>query len=212
MEKVRYGELPTSLGTFEVDCKEMMFYQYLPIKLAGQMEAIWEDRLNPFSELIEKCIWNFAYNFGNDNLDASNVYLTVKHLYQAEGCSFNRDGWHSDGFMTDDINYIWSNNNGTIFNHSPFELTQDHKISIEEMSAQAIPDLDYQYQECELLRLDQFNIHKVAYIAKPTMRTFFKLSFSPDKYNLVGNSHNYLLDYNWEMKDRNIERNHPIAK
>ncbi|TDQ12197.1 hypothetical protein [Pedobacter metabolipauper] len=206
----RYGEMPKSLGTVEVCCKEMMFYQYLPIKLAGQMIAVWEDRLNPFSQLIEKCMFDFGFIYGNDTLDESNVYLTVKHLYQTEGCSFNREGWHSDGFMTDDINYIWSNNNGTIFNTSKFNLTQDHKISIEEMCQQARPLNDYQFQDSELLRLDQYNIHKVAYIAKPTMRTFFKLSFSPDKYNLVGNSHNHLLDYSWEMKERQVTRNHPV--
>jgi hypothetical protein len=208
----RYGELPTSLGTHRVDCKEMMFYQYLPIKIAGQLVAMWEDRLNPFSDLIEKCIWDFGFYYGNDHLDASNVYLTVKHMYQTEGCSFNREGWHSDGFMTDDINYIWSNNNGTIFNTSDFKLTQDHKTSIEEMGCQAKPRFDYQFEDCELLRLDQYNIHKVAYIARPTMRTFFKLSFSPDKYNLIGNSHNHLLDYDWEMKSRTVDRNHPVAK
>lgn len=30
---MKYGQLPKSLGIFEVECKEMMFYQYMPIKL-----------------------------------------------------------------------------------------------------------------------------------------------------------------------------------
>lgn len=206
----KYGDLPKSLGVHNVDCSEMMFYQYLPIKLAGEQIATWEDRLNPFSALIEKCIWDFAFHYGNDSLDYAYVYLTVKHLYQTEGCSFNRDGWHSDGFMSNDINYIWSNNNGTIFNTSDFNLTQDHKISQEEMIMQARARLDYQFADGELLRLDQFNIHKTAYIARPTMRTFFKLSFSHNKYNLIGNSHNHLLNYEWEMKEREVSRNHPV--
>ena len=29
----------TALGFFDIDCEEMMFYQYLPIKLAGQLET-----------------------------------------------------------------------------------------------------------------------------------------------------------------------------
>ena len=44
---------------------------------------------------------------------------------------------------------------------------------------------------------------------KPCFRTFFKLSFSKDKYDLKGNSHNYLFDYNWEMRERKENRNIP---
>jgi hypothetical protein len=44
------------------------------------------------------------------------------------------------------------------------------------------------------------------------MRTFVKVSFSYDKYDLVGNSHNYLLNYAWEMKERKDDRNIPQSK
>ena len=206
----KYGELPTSLGVHELVCKEMMYYQYLPIKMAGAMQAVWEDRLNPFSDLISKCIFDFAYYFGNDNLDAAYIYLTVKNMYQLPGCSFNREGWHSDGFMREDINYIWSDKFPTVFNHSHFSLTQEHKASILEMQEQSLPDHNLTYHANSLLRLDQYNIHKVAEITKPEMRTFFKLSISSEKYNLAGNSHNYLLDYDWDMKERGVSRNHPV--
>lgn len=43
-------------------------------------------------------------------------------------CSFNRMGYHSDGFLTDDINYIWCDNNPTIFNISAFNLTLDENL------------------------------------------------------------------------------------
>jgi hypothetical protein len=41
------------------------------------------------------------------------------------------------------------------------------------------------------------------------MRAFLKVSISKDKYDLIGNSHNYLLDYDWQMKERKQERNIP---
>lgn len=206
----KYGELPTSLGIQELICKEMMYYQYLPIKMSGAMEAVWESRLDPFSDLISKCIWDFAYYFGNDRLDASYVYLTVKNMYQLPGCSFNREGWHSDGFMSDDINYIWSDKYPTIFNKSNYNLTQDHKQSIIEMQEQSLPANNFTYKANELLRLDQYSVHKVAEITEPKMITFFKLSVSMEKYNLIGNSHNHLLNYEWDMKERGILRNHPV--
>jgi hypothetical protein len=113
--------------------------------------------------------------------------------------------------MTDDINYIWSDCCPTIFNYSDFSLTQDHILSLEEMKSQALPSNNWLYKDNELLRLNQFNIHKVSQAKEPGIRCFLKVSFSKEKYNLLGNSHNYLLDYDWDMKLRKLERNHPTV-
>ena len=42
-------------------------------------------------------------------------------------------------------------------------------------------------------------------------RTFIKVSFSDQKYNLKGNTHNYLFDYEWDMIDRSVSRNDPTG-
>lgn len=207
---MRYGELPISLGIHKAECSEMIFYQYLPIKLSGQAEPVIEDRLKCFSGLIGTVCCDFIGKDGLNKYVASNVYLTAKHLYAKPGCPINRPGYHSDGFMTDDINYIWCDVYPTIFNSSPYSLTMHHEYSLQEMEEQSLKEKEIQYQPYELLRLTQFNIHKVAEIEKPCLRTFVKISFSYDKYNLIGNSHNFLLNYDWEMKPREETRNHPI--
>lgn len=209
---MKYGDLPVSLGIHEVNCDEMMFYQYLPIKMKGVPTPVVEARLMCFHDIIGACCCDFIGVFGLDKYVGSHVYLTAKHLFQAPGHSFNRPGYHSDGFMTDDINYIWCDKNPTLFNGSDFKLTRDHELSMVEMEQQARHYMRYQYSENELLRLNQYNIHRVAEVTEPGMRTFFKLSFSDEQYNLIGNSHNYLLDYNWEMKPREISRNDPVKK
>jgi hypothetical protein len=206
---MRYGELPKPLGIFEVECNEMMFYQYLPIKLREQAQPVYENRLKCFDKLVGAICCDYIGEFGLDNYVNSYVYLTAKHLYQMPNCSFNRTGWHSDGFLTDDINYIWCDKYPTIFNRTEFHLPLDDLLSIEVMEKQAIPFNNYSYRENQLLRLDQYNIHKVAPVTEVGMRTFLKLSFSKDKYDLIGNSHNYLIDYNWEMKNRKEHRNIP---
>jgi hypothetical protein len=206
---MRYGELPKPLGIFKVECNEMMFYQYLPIKLIEQTQPVYENRLKCFDKLVGAICCDYIGEFGLDNYVNSYVYLTAKHLYQMPNCSFNRTGWHSDGFLTDDINYIWSDKYPTIFNRTEFHLPLDDLLSIEVMEKQAIPFNNYSYRENQLLRLNQYNIHKVAPITEIGMRTFLKLSFSKDKYDLIGNSHNYLIDYNWEMKYRKEHRNIP---
>lgn len=206
---MKYGELPKELGIFDVEAKEMMFYQYLPIKMPNETQPIYEQRLKCFDALVGAICCDYIGEFGLDNYVNSYVYLTAKHLYQMPNCSFNRTGWHSDGFLTDDINYIWCDKYPTIFNKTDFDLPLDDLLSMEEMEKQAMPFNDVIYKENQLLRLNQFNIHKVAAITKGGMRTFLKVSISKDKYDLIGNSHNYLLNYDWEMKQRKEARNIP---
>jgi hypothetical protein len=43
------------------------------------------------------------------------------------------------------------------------------------------------------------------------MRRFVKVSLSSHRYNLIGNSHNHLLDYDWQMFPRDAARNDPAA-
>jgi len=206
---MKYGNLPKDLGTFEIECKEMMFYQYLPIKMPTETQPFYEARLKCFDKLIGAICCDYIGEFGLDNYVNSYVYLTAKYMYQMPNCSFNRPGYHSDGFMTDDINYIWCDKNPTVFNSSDFVLTMDDSGSLIEMEQQAKPENEIKYNENTLLRLDQFNIHKVADIKESGMRAFLKISISKDKYDLIGNSHNYLISYDWEMKERKPQRNIP---
>ena len=206
---MKYGTLPNNLGIHKVKCDEMLFYQYLPIKLKEQVEPIVEERLKCFEDLIDNICCDFVEEFGLNRFINSYIYLTVKKKYQTPGCSFNRSGYHSDGFLTDDINYVWCDKNPTTFNSSNFNLTLDDKVSMIEMEEQADVLNDKKYLENTLLRLDQFNIHKVSQSEKLVLRTFVKVSFSTDKYDLRGNSKNYLLDYDWKMRDRSLDRNMP---
>lgn len=205
----KYGILPKNLGIHLVECEEMMFYQYLPIKLIKDSVCFYEPRLNCFKTLIDKCSMDFVEDFGMDKYLNSYIYLTAKKMYQTAGCSFNRKGYHSDGFLTDDINYVWCDENPTIFNNSDFNLTLDDKVSMKEMELQANEKNIKIYPKNSVLRLDQFNIHRVSENKDLVLRTFVKISFSLDKYDLLGNSKNHLLRYDWKMRGREVERNIP---
>jgi hypothetical protein len=206
---MNYGELPKDLGIVELSPKEMMFYQYLPVKLIGQSALTVEPRLLVYNSLLGRTCCDFIGEFGLDKYINSYVYLTAKRLFVSPGANMNREGWHSDGFMTDDINYIWSDCLGTIFSASHFNLSQDDIRSMSEMEEQAKPEYNVVYPDKSLLRLNQYNIHKCAEIPYPILRTFVKISLSTDKYDLEGNSHNYSLAYDWEMRKRKQERNIP---
>ncbi len=207
---MKYGDLPKNLGELTLKCKEMLFYQYLPIKLINSGgDLVYEKKLLCFAGLIEIICSEFICEFGWDRFDESYIYLTAKYMYQTPNCSFNRNGYHSDGFLTDDINYIWSDCHPTVFNTTNFNLSPNDAISILEMEKQALKENDVTFADNSILRLNQFNIHKVGEVSQPSMRTFVKVSFSKDKYDLIGNAHNYLLDYKWDMVERKVERNIP---
>ncbi len=204
---MNYGQRPTLIGEFKVDVQEMMFYQDMPIKFPETAAMRYEQRLKPFMEILLAIRDDFSEYFGSNDYYGRYVYLSAKRLFQAPGKPFNRPGWHSDGFMSDDINYIWCDSVPTVFNTSDFDITMDHDISIAEFDFEAHPDNDIEYPVNSLLRLDQYNVHRVGDVKTPGIRTFLKVTFSHHRFNLIGNTHNYLLDYNWDMKPRSISRN-----
>ena len=207
----KYGKSPDYVKHIPIKCKEMMFYMYLPIKMAGEIEFEIPERLRVFMSLIEQVIYHEQQLLQND-LKNHYIYITAKHLYVTPDNVGNRPGWHSDGFMTEDINYIWCDKHPTIFNRSEFNLSTECNKSLRQMVEQADPRNDFEFPEYSLLRLDQYVIHRTPDITEGCMRTFVKISISKHKYNLAGNSHNYELDYDWKMYSREEVRNHPTHK
>jgi hypothetical protein len=209
-----FGEpmTPKLIAEIPLDITETFSYLYMPIKLPEHIMVSLnvEDRLKCVSPLVGRSISDFIGEYGIDRYVDSYVYITCHNLYQAES-PYNRPGWHTDGFGTDDVNYIWSNSQPTIFNDGPFSLSADDSRSMLEMEDQALQENNYCYNDCSLVRLTPSVVHKVGEFI-PGMRCFFKLSFSYDKYDLKGNTHNYHLDYNWKMRDRSTVRNTPQAK
>jgi hypothetical protein len=205
----RYGQPPVVIGQFEVDCKEMMFYQDYPIKLAGDWHIDYEKRLQCFDNVILNCFNDFPRKYGIKRFEDSYAYVSAKKLFQSPGCSYNRPGWHCDGYGSDDVNYIWSDCQPTVFNTSNFNLSPDDTLSMQEMREQALEENNITYPDNTLLRLDQYNVHRVADVTVPGLRTFVKVSFSYNRFDLLGNARNYGLNYNWEMIPRGLQRNIP---
>ena len=206
-----YNKPPKNLGIINCDVEEYFSYTYLPIKLAGQSELTLEKRLHCFNKIIGRVACDFVGDFGLDRFVASNIYLTAKHQYQRKNHGFNRPGWHSDGFGTDDVSYIWYNKQPTIFNSTEFSLCEDDEFSMQQMKYQADESLNYTFENNSVLRMDQFTIHRVAEYEGGN-RAFLKICFSLDEYRLKGNSINHELNYKWEYLERKTERNIPQLK
>jgi hypothetical protein len=204
-----YGQAPKDLGLIDLSPSEMMFWLYCPIKLPNGFEAV-PDNLEQFNDILIA-----VYDDCEERWNDSYVYISAKTMHVSPTSIGNRPGWHCDGFMTDDLNYVWYDYNPTEFYVSKLvSLTQDHTKSIEEMEALAAGD-PYgitTYPLKHLLRLDEKVIHRVGPNPAPSVRTFVKVSVSYEKYALKGNSVNHLLDTNWVYEDRMAERNCPRGK
>lgn len=199
-----HSSLPACIGQFEIDCPEFVYHMYMPIKMADGFDVRIPKHLACFWPLVQQVIFCSAYA-------NKYIYLTVKKMYIASGQSANRPGWHLDGYGTDDFNFIWSDTLSTEFVTGEFSLSADHETSLGQMQQQAEGRAIHTFPDSSLLWLDPTNVHRVAACKADCLRTFVKISASSARYNLAGNAHNYLFDYDWPMAERKASRNHPIA-
>ena len=205
-----YGAPPVDLGQIDLSPTEMMFWLYCPIKLPGQIGVTMPSNLERFGTLVD------AVAADSKKWKPSYVYITAKTLFATAENPGNRPGWHSDGFLTDDLNYIWCDANPTVFFESGeqrFAFVKDHLRSLGEMDDLCQPNrLCWRtYPVKHLLRLDQTVLHKVNTKITPGVRTFVKISVSKHRYALRGNSINHTLAPNWSYQNRGSERNCPIT-
>lgn len=198
-----YGNLPDDLGPIALSPVEMMFWMYLPIKVPGGQFKV-PDNLAYFWPIID-----MAWVRDTDLCRDRYVYLTAKTLWVAGDYIGNRPGWHSDGFGTEDVNYIWSDRAPTEFIEDSFTLPDDCADAMALMTERAAGRPIVTYPDKHLLRLDPTVIHRSPVDFAPGMRTFVKVSISKDRYDLEGNSINHGLGEQWALKPRKVERNHP---
>lgn len=206
---MNYGDDPKRVTKLDLRVDEMMLYQDMLIKDIGSHQPQLENRLQCFEPLIGAACCDFIADFGLKEYTDHYAYLTAKNLYQPAGLSINRPGWHTDGFGTPDITYIWCNAVATEFNSSQFSISEDENLSMIEMEAQADPKNTHTYNVREVLRLNRFNVHRPSMSGHATLRAFAKVIFSRDKFALLGNSINPMFEYDWEFKPRSNLRNVP---
>ena len=210
-----YGNLPTDLGLVDISPKEMLFHMYMPVSLPGSSEFFLPDHLSAFRPLIIKAREDEPVRFRDEY-----AYLTAKTLWVSGEYIGNRPGWHSDGFGTNDLNYIWADRAPTEFLWNCAEGIDKFDFEGHDCDqfygwCQVAEDLVgktwdiEEYDDKHLLKLDPSVIHRSPVDFEAGMRSFAKVSISPDQYNLEGNASNHLLDLDWEMKPRNVDRNHP---
>lgn len=197
------SRVPKTTDKVKLYPEEFCYSVYMPIRADDQIWAVpksvkWANPL--LFSITLKDLREYDY-----------VYLTVKHMIT---CGYqNRDGWHIDGFGSDDINYIWCSSNPTQVCVQDFEVSEDHNQSLLDMAGQALPKNVVTLDPETVYRLDTSVVHRCPLVEVPTLRTFVKISLSNEVYNLKGNASNPLLTNSvFDSKvERNLERNHPVG-
>lgn len=203
---INYGNPPTLLGQMSLEPSEMMFMMYLPVKLADSLVVEIPPNLMYARPAIARAIADASDTL---NIRDHYIYVTAKTLYVNGSYSGNRPGWHADGFGSHgDLNYVWYGMNPSEFAVQDFsDIPEDDFESMRAMEAQIDPTKIVTYPLRHLLRLDESVVHRVNPVVQSGLRTFIKISISKNQFNLKGNAHNYGLNYDWKMHDRDVVRN-----
>lgn len=204
-----YGQAPVAIDRFDLpQWEEYMHYLYLPVRMPGSNIRIPE-RLAFLTRPVLDALAD-ARRFAR-HLSDPYVYVTARRGFASPDNPLNRPGAHCDDFGGDALNYIWTDRYPTRFCVAPFsEIPSDHEGSIREFEQQWRTDCEVTHPTGTLLRLTPFVVHRTPTVPEPgAMRSFFKVSIANERYNLAGNSHNYLFDYSWHMWSREELRNHP---
>lgn len=200
-----FGAPPIYIGRFDISLPEVMYYLYLPVKMQGSLVRL-PANVHCCAEIIDRAIIAAprTYKF---------VYLSARKGWATPDNPLNRPGWHTDGFGTDDMNFVWWSGPGTRFAIQKFYcIANDDTRSLMQFGEQVDYNSVTSYAAKSLFMIDPFVVHATPVIEHPgCVRQYVKVSLSDHRYNLENNSHNYLFDYDWPMHSREMSRNTPAG-
>lgn len=210
--KLINSRLKEAVGTVEIDVALGTKYLYLPISLKGSPEITLPLDIRYNTGLLAM-IFNCLQSFGD--IENKYVYLSLERSMVAKGKTQKRPGFHCDGYLTEDSNFLWANTLPTQFLLGNYIVYGNHHdTSLFDIYAKENIGNIYPAGIKEIIRTGPTDIHAATKNThfKEVDRTFAKISISDDRYNLKGNSINTELEYDWKMYDREAVRNHPQYK
>lgn len=201
------------MSKYNTDELEYCNIVYMCIKNIGSSEYNIPDNLKQLIDCVISDIYRLSSSL-YDNDWTKYCYLTIKKGYVQPNSYGNREGWHIDGFLSDQENFIWSDCDATPTEVSigEFDLTPDHEKSIDEMLVQSSYYSKHQLKSNVLYEMNQECVHKPTknYTNKAVLRTFIKVTFSKELFNCYGNAWNYKLPFIKPSKHRGEFRNHSV--
>ena len=209
-----HSTIPKGINAeYDVESLEFCNVVYMCIKQAGISEYSIPDNLKELVDSVISDIYTLSPEL-YDNDWTKYCYLTIKKMYVQPNSYGNREGFHIDGFLSDQENFIWSDCEATPTEVSigKFELSNNHETSLTEMMAQASYNFTEQLKPFNLYDMNQSIVHRPTknLSNEAILRTFIKVTYSKELFNCVGNAWNYKLPHIKPSVKRNQNRNHTV--
>lgn len=217
---------PVSLGTLDDD-ELRTFTQWndlrvldMPIKMPDCDEYRLPKPLAQLAGVIQRII-DFEHAV-NDLHDEYFAYLTIDQRVVSEGTLQREAPCHVDGFQgarwkpkcRTNHSYTVSDVLPTAYYIQPFDFSQlDEAVHdfFWEMNA-VVADTNEAHrwnpQPAEITLMDCYCVHRGIESPHEQHRTWMRVSFEERRrvFDRLGNAHNPLFDYDWEMVERDIEQ------
>jgi hypothetical protein len=195
----------------------------MPIKFPGSNFRI-PNSLKQFKEVIE-LVANYEAAINTDCFDEYYCYMTVDQGLVKPDTLQREAPCHVDGFQGARWNpkvrlnhtYTVGDSVPTTYYVQPFDLGhldeakhnffwEMNNIVAKTKSAHA-----WKPSNGEVTLMDAYCVHRGSEATELTFRTWIRLSFEVRKFDRLGNAHNPMFQYDWEMIKRDIESLNLVA-
>lgn len=189
----------------------------MPIKFPGSNFRI-PQTFEQFIPVIQK-VANFEKAMNPDCFDEYYCYMTIDQGLVKPDTLQREAPCHVDGFQgarwTPKVRinhtYVIGDSIPTSYYVQPFDFSQldeaKHNFFWEMNKIVAETNAQYAWQpeSNEINLIDAYTVHRGSEATQETFRTWMRLSFEVRKFDRLGNAHNPLFQYDWEMVPRDIE-------
>lgn len=207
----RPTDLPVAISTQSARAIDATYLRCLdmPLRLAGtesyHLPEEWSDLAPLLTEIIE------VEHVHNPHWVDYHTYLTIDCRDVRAEEQQRRGGLHVDGFQGERINpktkitrnYVLTTNGGTRFYPQSFTVVDPARFNV-------FQGFDLQAQrpviapEGVVHFMDAYTVHESGLASRDGRRTFLRLTYDLKIFDRAGNTHNSMLDYEWEMVDRDV--------
>ena len=181
----------------------------MPIRLSGQSEYRVPEEWSALLPLIRAVI--ATEHRHNPNVLDYHTYITVDSKMVEPDEQQRHGGLHVDGFQGARIdpktkitrNYVVTTNGGTRFYPQPFIVVDETKYNVfQGLDLQA---KDYLIaDENTVYFMDAYTVHESGIASRKDIRSFLRVTYDLKMFDRLGNTHNSMLDYKWDMEARNV--------
>jgi hypothetical protein len=189
----------------------------MPIKFPGSHFRVPAEFVQ-FVSVIKK-VADFESMINARCYDEYYCYMTLDHGYVEPGTLQREAPCHVDGFQGARWNPKVRNNHTytvgdvipTIYYVQPFatdhldDTKHDFFWDFNRQVAETKSAHAWRPREFEITMMDCYCVHRGDRAPAPMHRTWLRLSFEVRKFDRLGNAHNPLFQYDWEMVPRDIE-------